>query len=80
MGLFWDLSFFSLYILALGQIIQIIEVANHNYADDVQMYISLTPVESLCHCIEQISDSMQQHFLQLNNKMSEVIVFGAQNE
>lgn len=33
----------NLYMLLLGQIIQNIKVAYHNYADGMQIYISLTP-------------------------------------
>ena len=57
----------------------------HNYADDTQIYVSVTkddlePVDSLCHCVEQISDWMQNNFLQLNSDKSEIIVFGPQSQ
>ncbi len=51
----------------------------------MQIYISPTPgdyglVESLYHCIEQISDWMQQYFLQLNRCRTNEIVFGPWKE
>ncbi|KAF7656013.1 hypothetical protein LDENG_00047490 [Lucifuga dentata] len=70
---------FNLYMLPLGQIIQNNKVAYHNYADDTQIYISLTsddygPIESLCLCIEQINSWMQQNFLQLNRDKTELFL------
>lgn len=51
------------------------------YADDMQMYLALPPdaysaIESLCHCLEQVSSWMNQKFLQLNQDRIE-IVFGS---
>lgn len=72
---------FNLYMLPLGQLIQSNNVSYHNYADDTQICVSLTageygPVDSLCHCIQQVSVWMQNNFLQLNSDKTEVIVFG----
>ena len=76
---------FNLYMLPLGQLICSNNVSYHNYADDTQIYVSLTageygPVESLCHCIQQISVWMQNNFLQLNSDKTEIIVFGPQKQ
>lgn len=54
---------------------------NHSYADDTQMYLALSPddcspLESLCHCLEQVKNGMNQNFLQLNQEKTELIVFG----
>ena len=58
---------FNLYMLPLGQLICSYNTY-HNYADDTQIYVSLTagehgPVHTLCHCIEQISVWMQNNVL-----------------
>ena len=58
---------FNLYMLPLGQVIRSYNVSylhNADYADHTQIYVSLTagehgPVDTLCHCIEQISVWMQ---------------------
>uniref|UniRef100_A0A8C6WDV8 Reverse transcriptase domain-containing protein n=1 Tax=Neogobius melanostomus TaxID=47308 RepID=A0A8C6WDV8_9GOBI len=76
---------FNLYMLPLGQLINSNNVSYHNYADDTQIYVSLTagehgPVDTLCHCIEQISLWMQNNFLQLNSDKTEIIVFGPQTQ
>ena len=49
------------------------------------MYLPLmpndcTPVETLCHCIDEIDKWMSQNFLQLIKNKTEVVVFGKKEE
>uniref|UniRef100_A0A8C7XI96 Reverse transcriptase domain-containing protein n=1 Tax=Oryzias sinensis TaxID=183150 RepID=A0A8C7XI96_9TELE len=67
---------FNLCMLPLGQLIRSNNISYHNYADDSQIYVSLTtgeygPVDSLSHCLQQISAWMQNNFLQLNSSKTE---------
>jgi len=73
-----------LFNLPLGQLIRSY-MQLCNYADDTQIYVSLTagehgPVDTLCHCIEHISVWMQNNFLQLNSDKTEIIVCGPQKQ
>ncbi len=54
------------------------EIAYHNYADDTQIYLALSPndyspIDSLCQCIDEINSWMCQNFLQLNKEKNEHI-------
>lgn len=61
-------------------------ISYHSYADDTQLYISVspydsTPLHSLSDCIQQVNQWMGQNFLQLNAEKTEVkteFVFGPQ--
>lgn len=76
---------FNLYMLPLGHIIQNNSISYHNYADDTQLYLALsprddTPLESLSLCLNQITNWMSYNFLQLNTDKTEVIIFGKKDE
>ncbi len=76
---------FNLYMPPLGHILQNNNLAYHSYADDTQIYYTLTsndygPIELLCKCIVQINNWMSQNILQLNKEKTEVILFGSNDE
>ena len=77
---------FNIYMLPLAQIIKNNKINYHSYADDTQIYITMSPgdrgpVQALGKCIEwKISDWTCQNFLQLNKNKTEVIVFGAKEK
>ena len=59
-------------MLPLGQILQNSNVDYHSYAVDTQIYLAMSPddyspIESLCHCLEQVHNWMNQNSLQLNH-------------
>jgi retron-type reverse transcriptase len=67
-------SLFNIYMLPLGQIMHNNNIDHHCYADDTQIYVSLSPndpVDLLCQCIEQVIDWICQNFLQLNDDKTE---------
>ena len=72
-------------MLPTAQIIENNKICYHNYADDTQIYITLSPgdygpIQALSNCMEQINDWMCQNFLQLNRDKTEIVVFGAKEE
>ena len=76
---------FNLYMLPLGQILQNFNINYHSYADDTQIYVSLSPddcspADVLCQCLEEINSWMRDHFLQLNEDKTEIILFGSKEK
>uniref|UniRef100_A0A3B3CT04 Reverse transcriptase domain-containing protein n=1 Tax=Oryzias melastigma TaxID=30732 RepID=A0A3B3CT04_ORYME len=74
-------ALFSLYLLPLGSIIARHDVSFHCYADDLQIYLPLTPGKNtsqnvLTECIQDVKQWLSQNFLYLNESKTESIVFG----
>ncbi len=62
---------FSLYMLPLSQIMRNNQIAYHSYADDTQIYLTLSPndyspIDSLCQCIEVIAFWKKDDVLKVN--------------
>ncbi|XP_073804985.1 uncharacterized protein [Danio rerio] len=76
---------FNLYMLPLSQIMRKNQISYHSYADDTQINLALlpndySPIDTLCQCIDEMSNWMCQNFLQLNKETTEMIVFGNKDE
>ncbi|MGG8473441.1 reverse transcriptase domain-containing protein, partial [Rahnella sp. PAMC25617] len=62
---------FNVYMLPLAQIMKNNKISYHSYADDTQIYTTISPgdyapIQTLSKCIQQMNDWMCQNFLQLN--------------
>ncbi|XP_059207040.1 uncharacterized protein LOC131986205 [Centropristis striata] len=84
-GSFLGPLLFNIYMLPLAQITEHHNISYHTYADDTQLYISVSshdysPLLSLSNCIHQINEWMCQNFLQLNAEKTEVIILSPKNE
>lgn len=72
---------FSLYMLPLGAIFRKYKVSFHCYADDTQIYLPVSElnsssIDTLLACLYDVKDWMAANFLKLNENKTEVIVFG----
>uniref|UniRef100_A0A8C7YUS4 Reverse transcriptase domain-containing protein n=1 Tax=Oryzias sinensis TaxID=183150 RepID=A0A8C7YUS4_9TELE len=71
---------FSLYLLPLGSILRKHGISFHLYADDSQIYLPLKKdnlsVTQLLSCLHDIKDWLALSFLSLNEKKTEVVIFG----
>ncbi len=76
---------FSLYMLPLGKIISLHNVHYHCYADDLQLYISVSSgnprgLNSLFSCLKDITIWMNNFFLKLNEQKTEILLVGPLEE
>jgi len=77
----WPLLF-SLYVSPSGQLITSHGIMHQQYADDTQLYLSLTALElrnsiqTLQNCLSQFQTWLCLNGLSLNADKSEVILFG----
>lgn len=76
---------FNLYIMPLTKLFQNYHIFYHIYADDTQIYVSVSPDDhsrlgSLVQCMKRVGQWMCNNFLQLNEDKTEVIVFGSMKD
>ena len=73
---------FSLYVSPFGQLITSHGIMHQQYADDTQLYLSLTApelrnsIQTLQNCLSQLQTWLCLNGLSLNAEKSEVILFG----
>ena len=77
---------FTLYTTPLSNLINTSSVQHHLYADDTQLYISLSPnnvqdqIEKLKSCATNISNWMNAMKLKLNPEKTELLIIGPKNK
>ena len=71
---------FVFYLLPLGSIFEKHNISLHCFADDLQIYLPLNSnkdsTNALLNCLKDIKTWLELNFLTLNNKKTEIIVFG----
>ena len=74
---------FTAYMSAVGELIESYGVSYHQFADDMQLLVSMdstnaTPaIDWLAHCSAAVRLWFQQNGLQLNADKSEVVLLGS---
>lgn len=74
---------FSIYTLPLAALLRQLGVQFHQYADDLQLYISTTPeqlsqaVTQLEECIHSVERWMNHHHLKLNSAKTDFTILGS---
>ena len=80
---------FTLYTVPLGNICRKHHISYHLYADDAQLYLTFKPnrngskeecIHSLENCINEIRDWMCINLLKLNDRKTEFIILGTQQQ
>ena len=67
--------------LALGNIIKQIYVKYYCYADDTQLYVSISPenpssFNALLTCLNDVNMWMRSNFLKQNEQKTEIVIVG----
>ena len=76
---------FQIYLLPLGRLLRQLDLKFHAYADDVQIYIAVTPdsyitqIDRIQNAYITINDWLSKNFLKLNPKKSEILLIGKPN-
>ena len=74
--------FRTLSYVPLGRIIRKHDISYHMYADDSQLYVDFSPCDektalaNLQRCIQEVREWLRENFLLLNDKKTEVVIFG----
>ena len=75
-------TLFNVYCRPLGRIIRKHDISYHMYADDSQLYVYFSPCDeetalaNLQRCIQEAREWLRENFLLLNDKKTEVVIFG----
>ena len=77
---------FTLHTTPLSSVIQSHNLDHHLYADDTQIYVSLTTTDSclslnqLRHCLQDVSLWMKNSKLKLNSDKTEFLIIGTSTQ